>query len=389
MDVGEDPEINLSIPLRSIFEEFCCPVCFETVKDCRMTSCGHNFCKPCIEECLNRKHTCPVCNTSTTVQRLAENKHFDRLTAIINDEKEKASKEYFEGLIAGKGNNSASNSNANVVQKLSPIEEIFHKHMKKSLFNYEEYYQKLRQRHDEQVESIRREYTEKMVQYQKVRGVGARSLSVSQDSTIAKLTAECEFQVNEQETNFEQSISLLLSSYETFMQSSAPAPEFLPVSVDVHIPDKDIKLRSILIKPTDTLKELKEVVKNRIATMGDPMTAWTKENVFVVSKGNVLVQAENVPLIQYSLDPGSVITVRGKLHCFSDAPKQCFKTTFVKDAGMVMDYFACKDCSFNWICKSCAETCHKGHNVVDYIHAHKPTWACCYCVKKGTCLLHK
>lgn len=44
---------------------------------------------------------------------------------------------------------------------------------------------------------------------------------------------------------------------------------------------------------------------------------------------------------------------------------------------------------FEGICKSCAEVCHKGHNVVEYLHAHKPTWGCCYCVKKGTCILHK
>lgn len=43
------------------------------------------------------------------------------------------------------------------------------------------------------------------------------------------------------------------------MKGAAPAPEFLPVSVDIHILDKDIKLRSVLIKPTDTLKEIKEV----------------------------------------------------------------------------------------------------------------------------------
>lgn len=43
------------------------------------------------------------------------------------------------------------------------------------------------------------------------------------------------------------------------MKGAAPTPEFLPVSVDIHIQDKDVKMRSILIQPTDTLKELKDV----------------------------------------------------------------------------------------------------------------------------------
>jgi hypothetical protein len=43
------------------------------------------------------------------------------------------------------------------------------------------------------------------------------------------------------------------------MKDVAPSPEFLPVSVDIHVQDKDMKIKGIIIKPTDTLKELKEV----------------------------------------------------------------------------------------------------------------------------------
>jgi len=383
----EDPEINLAIPLRSIYEEFCCPICIEAIRDCRITSCGHNFCKECIEECLNRKHQCPVCNSATTKDRLYQNKHFDRLTAIILEEKEKASKEYFEKLISGAHGNHEP-SNPFPLQKLSPIEEIFHAHMKKSLLNYEDYYQKLKSKHDSRVVTIKSDFTEKMVQHQKRQGGGVKSLSLSQDSAIARLTAECELQVAEEEKSFEESISLLLVSYETYMKGSAPAPEFLPVSVDVQLPD-GMKFKNILLKPTDTLKELKEVVKAKLSATGDPLTNWTKENVFIVTPKNSIIQHDTVPLIQYGIDPGSVLLIQGKIHRASDAPKACFKSVFVKDAGMVTDYYACKECGFNWICKSCAETCHAGHNVVVYIQAHKPTWACCYCVKKGKCLLFK
>lgn len=63
------------------------------------------------------------------------------LVAIISEEKDKASKEYFENLISGKNNPSKSSNTNQAPQKLSPIEEIFHTYMKKSLLNYEEYYQ--------------------------------------------------------------------------------------------------------------------------------------------------------------------------------------------------------------------------------------------------------
>jgi len=126
---------------------------------------------------------------------------------------------------------------------------------------------------------------------------------------------------------------------------------------------------------------------SKIANTGDPLTNWSKENVFLITPGDILIAHEAVPILQYGLNPGSIINVRGKLRRASDAPKQCFKSVFVKDAGLVTDYFACKDCNFNWICKSCMEVCHKGHTVVEYIQNHKPTWACCYCVKKGKCVL--
>jgi hypothetical protein len=61
--------------------------------------------------------------------------------AVINEEKEKSSKEYFEKLISGKGNSAPSHAEGGVSQqKLTPIEEIFHNYMKKSLLNYNEYY---------------------------------------------------------------------------------------------------------------------------------------------------------------------------------------------------------------------------------------------------------
>ncbi|CAM9560956.1 unnamed protein product [Laminaria digitata] len=38
-----------------------CPLCFEMVKDCVVTPCGHSFCRSCAGDAVTRKHCCPVC----------------------------------------------------------------------------------------------------------------------------------------------------------------------------------------------------------------------------------------------------------------------------------------------------------------------------------------
>ena len=44
----------------------------------------------------------------------------------------------------------------------SPIEKIFHKHMKRSLMNYEEYYQEISAKFNAQCKAISSAYTEKL-----------------------------------------------------------------------------------------------------------------------------------------------------------------------------------------------------------------------------------
>jgi len=139
--------------LKSFIEEFGCPICFNAIENCLITPCGHNFCKNCIEECINRKHQCPCCNHPTTQSQLLKNHHFDNLLKIISSERDIASKKYFETLISSslslsgnhpKESTASGNSAASAHKKeLSPIEKVFHSHMKKSLNAYEEYYKDL------------------------------------------------------------------------------------------------------------------------------------------------------------------------------------------------------------------------------------------------------
>lgn len=159
-------ETQLIPQIKSISEEFCCPICFDVIKDCRITSCGmasqcicsqqdttsaKNVLKSALIESAHVQYVpqqqlsdnCMQTSTSTDCQVCHFGLHSCYPVGMIAEEKEKASREYFEKLIGGSQapQNSSSNLGLQLNQKLSPIEEIFHNYMKKSLLNYESYYQ--------------------------------------------------------------------------------------------------------------------------------------------------------------------------------------------------------------------------------------------------------
>jgi len=178
------------------------------------------------------------------------------------------------------------------------------------------------------------------------------------------------------------------------MCKCVPPPQFLPVLINISIPSKNINFPNIHINPTDTGNEIKQTIVQRMEKKGDPVIGFDKANIFLLvneTEGTKIPIMDNtVPIVgQYHPDPGSTLVLQGNLRCKSDAPKQCFKQIYVKGANQAVDYFTCNNCHSNWICPSCADTCHKNHDIVPYLSAHVPTWACCYCVKKGSCTLYK
>jgi len=124
------------------------------------------------------------------------------------------------------------------------------------------------------------------------------------------------------------------------------------------------------------------------------VVGFDKANIFLLineTEGSKIpITNDTLPIVgHYHPDPGSTLVLQGNLRCKSDAPKQCFKQIYVKGANQAVDYFTCRTCNTNWLCKSCADACHKNHDVVNYLTAHVPTWACCYCIKNGKCTLFK
>jgi len=210
----------------------------------------------------------------------------------------------------------------------------------------------------------------------------------SQNQQINELATKCKQQVESLQNNFQNIVDSLLDAYDRYLVDVIPAPSFLPVSIQVYIEEKNITIKKIILKPTDTAKDLKDMLQKKLLEMGDPILSYTSDNTFSikeVSGPERIVTSELKPLREFHLVQGDTLILKGKVQLKSELPKQCFSITFDKSKENVMDYFTCKDCKFNWICKPCAETCHKGHQISEYISNHRPTWACCYCVKNKKC----
>jgi hypothetical protein len=95
----------------------------------------------------------------------------------------------------------------------------------------------------------------------------------------------------------------------------------------------------------------------------------------------------NQPFSAFNVAAGSLITLLGDgiLSFLSDKPLECMTLQYDKDPAATFNYFSCKTCNTNWVCEQCKDGCHKGHVMLPHLMNHRPTWACCYCMKKDLC----
>jgi len=418
---SDDPDLSLSIPLLPLFEECCCPICFNFVKDCHITVCGHIFCGSCIRECLNRKHCCPCCNHEMEAKQLVRNFHFDRLVSVIMTQKELASKRYFEKLIKSGEDSSEGipleyrygtscneemyKRKADKDNRLSPIEELFRRHMNKNLNSYEDYYKELESRHQSRIRQLEEGYVKKMTDLKQLYELNRKQANhpdSSNDATssdsqnwkqsleleLDSLTKECDYHRTQLNASFHSTVQQLLDSYDEYLSAHSPLPSFLPVYVTISIPSKGISLKKVVIKPADNSFDVKRLVEKRLEDIGNPINkALSSKDFFVYRHGDKEeeINDEYRPLSLYNILQGEELLLMGTIHLKSDLPKQCFTAIYEKGKDQSMDYFSCKECNSNWICRPCAENCHSGHSLSEHILNHRPTWACCYCVKNKKC----
>jgi len=243
---------------------------------------------------------------------------------------------------------------------------------------------------------IQEKYTNKMMNYKKKNNID----KVENNPKIQGYSTKCENEIKSLEESFLKSTELLITSYDDYLSEIDPSPQFLPVNVSIKIPDKDVDIKNVRIDRSVTVAELRKVVTEFMEKLGNPITEYTNTNIFVLYKSfhsttdtnlkrndGILLVDESIPILQHNPQPGSLIILKGNLLCKSDAPKQCYKSTYKE--GDRMDYFQCQDCNLKWICVSCKEECHKGHKLQSFLQNHNSTWGCCYCFKTKKCHLFK
>jgi len=374
----DDSDINLLVPVNSVSEEFICPICFEVIRDSYMTPCSHNFCKECIMECLNRKKICPCCNAAATPQQLVPNKQFDRVITILIAEKDKASKEYFDALISGGGIIESNNQKVT----LSPIETALLGHMQKHIRYYQDYQTKLEAHIKTRKQQIKEKYMGLLKEQTKKEQ--KRRLKTEREEKYSELTIIRE-----------QSAELIQKTLDKYLKEFTVPSLIFPVIVHLFIPHKSEHIKYIQINPIDTSTTLKSEISKHMESKGDPILSFEKVNIFVLVQNDndpgIPITDDSIRIIEtYNPSPGSIFVLQGHLKCAKDAPKKCYKLVHPTLEKVVpIDYFTCRTCTLNWICTTCVECCHKGHDVQSFHLNHLPTWACCYCQKKKCTLIAK
>ena len=382
-----------------LLDQFDCAVCYELIKQATMTPCGHNFCRGCIAECLNRKHVCPLCNAEATIAQCHANLQLDNLLKIIVTEKEQASKKYFdklfqqsnEGVAAPSDAPKKDGDDAPPKKPFSPVEALFQKHMRKSLAEFNSYLSALATKRDQAIARARDTAIDKMGRAKAeaaARGANRQQL----DEALSPFERELEEELAAVREQHDRSVSLMLQQFDAHLGAATPSVSRLPVAVTVEIENSGARVELVL-QPSDTVTDVRAVVCKLLDQRGDPVLSQNERCLFFLRRplesADRELLAEGAPLGTLRIEPGSTLIWTGPVRLKSDQPPECFVLKYEKGKKVAVDYFTCKDCNINWVCASCAKFCHKGHKIGPYLKEHVPNWACCYCSKKRLCKIDK
>jgi len=270
----------------------------------------------------------------------------------------------------------------------SPIEAVFHKHMKKTLMAYEQYYQELVKKHAENEGRLQKEFAAKMAQIDSLKAQNKDRAQFYQQQ-LNDMSNDAKQPLAQLQTTFQNSVSLLLGAYDKYLEEHLIVPSMLPVNVTVSLGKHNIQFQKVQLKPITTIEDVKQIIVKKLQDIGNPLVAFTPDCSFILresmSNKERPLSDHNIPIMNLGICQGDTIILVSGYQLKNDLPKECFSASFDKSKENVMDYYTCKDCKFNWICGPCAEQCHKGHVITEYITNHHPTWACCYCMKNKKC----
>ena len=218
--------------------------------------------------------------------------------------------------------------------------------------------------------------------------------------------------MKELDRKFSGAIDQIVMSYDDHMKKIMPKPKLLPIRLAISVPSKNqLKIENVHVKPYDNVNDLFKIVEDYQNQRGDAVLEWRKDSIKVYLTGplfnpeevkgdiemeeggpgslsqNIVIADWSQPFSTFNVAAGSVITLNGNdiLSFLSDKPLECMTLSYDKDPAATFNYFSCKTCNTNWVCEQCKDGCHKGHVMLPHLMNHRPTWACCYCMKKDLC----
>nr|XP_054754474.1 uncharacterized protein LOC129260531 [Lytechinus pictus] len=426
MDTNDD--LHLSIPLDPLKDSFSCPICMCLFHMTTLTLCGHRYCEGCILEWIDRKRRCPCCNAPVRIADLIRDTGFDALIQIVVQQKNKAEDAYFLDLVkkckapvsvmadpatsdqptsttpdeAEPGTSNEAEKKLAKSAELSPVERILHKYIRVGIVEHERYYRNLKGQ-------FQKHFDHAVEQIDILKGKDDEASEAERKSWIQK---KCTLS-----SEFQKCTKLLATTYDRYLKEHLPTLSTIPVTVFFRLFGKDIVVGELVLQPHSSMSQIKEMLflrirerQDRVAVYREPnvhyllIRPYGKEHIIVdealiftlLAQDNpyntdqnelvTLLHSESIPVLEYGIQPGCDIVIFGEVKLRSELPRPCFTALF-EEGEEKMDYFTCKDCSFNWVCRSCRDHCHKDHETTPYVMGHQPTWACCYCPRKKKCLL--
>lgn len=303
-------------------------------------------------------------------------------------------------------------------QSKSPIELVFQQHARKTLLGYQQYYTELVSKFTKQEAELKSAHAEQSVELRaklKLDQAGTdlpaassvaltlvRTPSLEQAlKSLATMESELTAKLAQIEAQKNQTIRLLVESFEKHWSSIAPAPFLIPVTVTLSVPRKGFQCL-VSLRSADTLNDVKQSLMKRTEDMGDPIVSFGADFGFSLKRpyaatATATADAKqpvaekytnlNVPIMELKIEPGSELQAAGEFTFASERKDPCFSVSF--HADMRVDYFRCSDCSLNWLCTPCAKTCHQGHELRPFMVAHKPSYGACYCNRHKGCKIGK
>eukprot|EP00826_Nyctotherus_ovalis_P035738 TRINITY_DN3094_c0_g2_i1.p1 TRINITY_DN3094_c0_g2~~TRINITY_DN3094_c0_g2_i1.p1 ORF type:complete len:205 (-),score=56.46 TRINITY_DN3094_c0_g2_i1:137-751(-) len=193
---------------------------------------------------------------------------------------------------------------------------------------------------------------------------------------------------------YREQINLVIKQYAHYMREEVSEPKIGIVNVVIQMPSKNIRIESYSLRPYDTLKEVKIPVEKHLALQANSVVMWDSQICYEIrfpnnSAPSFVITDEKKSVMELGIVAGSSIVLKTKAACIMDLPKPCITLNFKAEEKKAYTYYSCANCSLKWICEPCAQICHKGHSLKEFLKNHIPQWACCYCLKKRCIILNK